>query len=269
MAIDNRQTEWRQGDVFEMDLSSSGQTQVALLITHDCDICADDNTEPFIEFIEASVDQPKNGSLTFGKNPRLLQVEAKHEKDEATLQVAIKDRQRMEKRRFFAEAIKASYQLEQREIVALRRWLAARYNRSAFPNSFEKLLQQSKVAEKIDALAKRDGASIRGIFFDLDSNELIELSEKKKLHELHVYVVYLQDSQDGDAEAFAARVEKLFKDAFLGANEEWSDIRLLSCTAIAEDAFAYSLALGSKPWRSDHRSYAGLPTASHFPDTEA
>ncbi|WP_158756152.1 hypothetical protein [Dyella sp. S184] len=252
--------------MFEMHLPGASHPQLALLVTHDCDICADDALEPDVEFIEASIDQRKEGNLTLGKNPRTLQVEAKDCTEEIVLQVAIQNRRRMNKQEFFSNVTKARHQLALREVAVLRRWLAARYTRSAFPNSFQELLDKTKVAEKLDALAKRHGSQIRGVFFDLDNNQLIELSAEKRLHELHIYVVYLQDSSDDDAERYAKSVEKLFKDAFFDAEEEWTGIRLLSCEPYSEDAFSYALALSSKSWLSDHRSFAGYPAASHFPD---
>jgi hypothetical protein len=269
MTGEHRDTAWRQGSIFRVPAKDNLPEIFGAIASHDCDICADADVEPFIEYVEADLKGAGNGSLTFGKNPRRLQAQVYNSTEQAiNVDFDIRRRKLMMKSSFFVEAIRCSYQLQDRDVTVLQRWLAGRYGRSAFPNAFEKLMRKH-VQERIDRLSEKNGRNIRGLYFDLDDNCLIEREEGDDPYELVIYIVYPPDANDAEAESFAKTIDEVFKAAFFDEKaERWSGIQLISCDAISEDIFTLSLALSAKTWRVDHRSYRGLPAAGIYPEPD-
>jgi hypothetical protein len=269
MIGEHRDTAWRQGLIFHVPAKDGAPEIFGVIVSHDCDICADADVEPCIEYVKADLKGESNGSLTFGKNPRRLQAQVYNNSGEAiNADFDIRKRTFMMKSSFFAGAIRFSHQLQERDVTVLQRWLAARYGRSAFPNAFEKLMGKH-VQERIDRLSEKKGKSIRGLYFDLDDNRLIEREEGGDPYELVIYIVYPPDTDDTEAEGFAKAIGEVFKAAFFEEKTaRWSGIQLVSCDAVSEDIFTLSLALSTKTWRVDHRSYKGSPAACIYPEPD-
>jgi len=266
MPSDNRTIEWRQGDVFSR-LDEHSEEIVGIVISHDCDICASDEQEPSIEWIDVTFLQKVDGSRTFGKNPRILHLEATSGDAPLSIEVSIQTRKLLDKQIFFSSAARHASKLGQNEVRVLRRWLAARYSRSAFPNSFELALSKTKVVAKLDQLAKQKGAGIRALYFDLDDNELVERAPTDDPYDLRIYVVYPPSTADDEGEKFSIAVHDVFKKAFLNEQtQSWELVRLTSCDAVSENEFPFALSLSTKPWRLDYRSLAGESLAAYLPE---
>jgi hypothetical protein len=240
---------------------------VGVVVSHDCDICASSKVEPYIEVVQADFTKKQDGNLTFGKNPRILQLEIRAEKESKELVTFdIRSLIRVQKESFFHNAKPYRCQLISRDIVVLRRWMAARYGRSAFPGAFEDLLRNS-VFDKLEKLASAKGKNIRALYFDLDNNQLIERKEGDDPYELAIYVVHPSDTDNDEAASFASDVASIFRQGFFKeSTHTWEGVRLLSCDSISEDTFTLELANNTKPWRLDHRSYGSLPDAGVFPN---
>jgi len=164
MTDENRDTPWRQGTLFVLPDADGQRDLIGVIASHDCDLCADDDVEPEVEWIQAELDVGKNGNLTFGKNARLLQATARgHDGTEQLVTLSIRRRAFFGKREFYARARPFPHQFDDRDVIVFRRWLAARYGRSAFPNAFEDLMR-GKVEGKIDELSKKKGEGIRALY---------------------------------------------------------------------------------------------------------
>jgi hypothetical protein len=263
MAGEHRDTEWRQGAVFSLQGECGS---IGIVISHDCDICADEDVEPCIEWIPLSVDKEMQGSLTLGKNPRLLQTILYA--DDSSLRTAnldAREKRLVSKAEFMRSAKLFDWQLSLSGLSVFRRWLSARYSRSAFPNKFEELMR--RIQEKIDKLSDKRGKGVRGLYFDLDDNALIERDLEDGPYELGVYVVYPPETAIEEANNFAKDLRTLFEAEFLH-DLEWHDIHLLFCNALCEDVFPLSIALNTKTWRVDHRSLAGIPSQQYAPEPD-
>jgi len=239
------------------------------VISHDCDICANNEIEPTVEYVAVDLNVDEDGSLTLGKNPRRLQTQIYSDNAEAiNAHLDIRQRGAIEKSLFFSEAVSFSHQLQGRDVTVLKRWLAGRYGRSAFPNAFERLMR-GRVQKRIDRLSNKRGKHIRGLYFDLDDNRLVERSEDDDPYELVIYIVYRPDSDDVEAADFAEAIYGIFKSEFFDEERcSWTGIQLSSCDAVSEDNFALSLAMSTKTWREDHRSYGGLPAVGIYPEPD-
>lgn len=269
MPDENRNTAWRQGALFVMPAAEGQDDLVGAIASHDCDLCADNGLEPQVEYLVVDLEGKPDGNLAFGKNVRVLQATARGDNGaEQLVTISIQRRAVVDKAAFQAQARWLPQQLDNRDLVVFRRWLAARYGRSAFPNAFEDLVR-GKVEGKIAELSKKRGENIRGLYFDLDDNQLRERGEEDGPYELGIYVVYPPDVDDGDATSFAERLEGIFRNAFYDeAAKSWSGLQILFCDAVAEDSFTLFMANHTKTWRVDHRSYAALPAAGLFPEPD-
>lgn len=240
--------------------------QLWVLISHDCDLAADLNTEPTAEWIPCTQLATVNGQRTFGKNPRILNLEATSETgDLIPLEIDARSKTGVDKTHLQDYAEPSTLKFTVARLDILRRWLAARYSRSAFPNSFEE--QMRKVADRVDRLAKNHGNGIRGLYFDLDDGAMVERSANESTYELYVYVVYPDNTPDEVAAKFADDLKAIFRGVFQ-QDGIWTGINLVACDPICDDNFSLQLALASKPWRMDHRSLSGTPTAAVMPDHE-
>jgi len=264
MADSNRHTTWRQGDIFTLARDERPPV-IGIIASHDCDICANDDAEPYIEFLAIETVADISGQYSNAKHPRLLQCEAHtHDQQVHAIQMGIHDRQHVSKKLFFAVATPDARSLPKKDRVVFRQWLAARYNRSAFPNAFECRLN-SKICERIDKLSQKLGRYIRGLYFDLDDGAINERADGE-VYTLVIWVVHETDMPDPSvANDFAEQLEDIFRKVFFDERNGWTAIEVTGCTAISTTDFPLELANNTKPWRLDHRSYASLPEAV-FPD---
>lgn len=255
-----RCSQWSQGDLLRYE------GQLWVLVSHDCDLAAELNTEPTAEWIPCTELQAVDGQRTFGKNPRILNLEATSETgDLVPLEIDARSKTGIDKAHLEEWAKPSPLKFTGARLEILRRWLGARYSRSAFPNSFEELMR--KIAGRVDKLAKSDGQGIRGLYFDLDDGAMVERSPNESTYELYVYVVYPENTSDEVAAKFADDLKGIFRVGFCH-DGEWSGINLVACDSICDNNFSLELALASKPWRMDHRSLSGTPTAAVMPRHE-
>lgn len=144
----SRNTSWRQGSVLtQKDFQAAGLTAVsdaelAVAISHDCDIANDNlEAEPAVEFIFAHTIEQQDGNYMHGKNPRILHLDYNHEGTTIVLELLAA------KRVMVPKDILASIQSDQTyDLISSRQvlqsWLAARYRRHALPNSLVDRLRE-------------------------------------------------------------------------------------------------------------------------------
>lgn len=265
MSETSRSFIWRQGDIFVLRDGDTDDVR-GILASHDCDLCADCEVEPDIEFLPISVISEVGGQFAFAKSPRKLHCRTLTDEGKSgAVEMHIRDRSTVDKASFLQLASPVGITLFDGDRVVFRNWLAARYARSAFPNAFEDRLT-AKVRKKVDKLSEKSGKLIRAIYFDLDDGQMLE-RETDDAYVLRIYVVYdTETDEDGEASDFADELGKAFKAAFYDDElHEWHDVAVLSCEAISSWEFPLALANAMKPWRVDHRSYQALPDAT-FPE---
>jgi len=265
MTDEYRDIAWRQGAVFTF-ANGAGTGEMGVIASHDCDLCADLEVESAIEFVPLSLIGALNGSMTLGKNARRLHVHIVDDNQQQQIaELDIRKRAIIPKDGFVQSAEAYPYQLAPQEVVVFRRWLSARYARSAFANAFE--VQMDRVRNRIDNLARTHGLPIRAMYFDVDDNQLVERSDADEPYALAIYAVYPPATADAEAAQFATRLAQIFSKEFCNPTTKvWTGIELTSCDAISEDVFPLALALSTKPWRVDHRSYRGQQAADLYPD---
>jgi hypothetical protein len=265
MADEYRDIGWRQGAVFTFPEGAAAD-EMGVIASHDCDLCADLEIETVIEYVPLSLIGALNGSMTLGKNARRLHVKIIDDNQQQQIaELDIRKRAIIRKDNFVQGAKAYPYQLVPQEVIVFRRWLSARYVRSAFADAFE--VQMNRVRKPIDRLAQTHGLNIRAMYFDVDDNQIIERHEVEGPYPLAIYAVYPTATADNEAVEFSKRLAQIFSEEFFNPTTEvWTGIELTSCDAISEDVFPLALALSTKPWRVDHRSYSGQQGVDLYPD---
>jgi len=140
-----RDTPWRQGHVLPDDgakalglLSDVADTEVAIVVSNDCDLAQDPSVEPSVEVIIGRRIGAADGNFSYAKNARRLHLTFSGGSQRliaeliARFKISIKKEQLVE-----YEPVKTT-KLTVVEHTILQRWLASRYRRAAFPDEFDK-----------------------------------------------------------------------------------------------------------------------------------
>jgi len=173
---------WRQGSVLAGEsldiLGAEGVYPpspecVALILSHDCDVVnASFDKEPQVELIWLSPREKPDGRMTLGKNSRCLHLElatpsARGEWFEASA------RNRFILPRPLLQSIAPSpgFSLPAAGKRLVSRWIAKRYDRSAFPTEFNRRLRGAK---KLSRTLESGGGWIEDLYVSVVDDELPE-----------------------------------------------------------------------------------------------
>jgi hypothetical protein len=154
-------------------IRSPAQGQFYLAISHDCDLTNPSfEVEPSAELLRATVLSPseKEGSWMWGKNPRIYHLEWKSPDGKRICEFSIQDRCLVPRRHFASAVPDPDIALDAEDIRALALWLARRYVRSAFPDTF---VERTKPAtNSLRKSLKRAGNLLTGVFVFVEDHEL-------------------------------------------------------------------------------------------------
>lgn len=264
-----RDTNWRQGDLICYDdaislgLQGFGEPDNhAIIISHDCDLASDHETS--VEIIVGQSILEVNGMCTGAKNPRRLHITFENsDNSNSSLHVELQHLNRLSVDKSCFESIegrRSPYVLPLKEKLCLKQWLASRYARPAFPNSFENRLKKKvpggTVVKKIERIIEPHASGLIGLFVDLGTDRYIELEEGEP-YALSIVVVY--DTIEGgprareNAEAVSSGLESLFHTAF-GVPEDAVEIALESCRPISDASMTLADVRRLDQWRLEHIS---------------
>ena len=263
-----RDFNWRQGGVLNKEsakkldlINVSESDSLPVVITHDCDLLHP-NEENVEVIIGKKVVKPKS-MYAYAKHPRCLHLQftSSVNQNPVYLELRFSNRKLVSKDDFSKLRQKKSIlEISEDNNRTLKHWLAARYGRPAFPNSFEdylRLKQGSKTVEQhIAKILKPVEDYIVGVFFDLGEHRKIELRKGDPYH-LIIAVVY--DDAGGGTTAREAsedavrRIESLFVEAY-GAAEDATNISLEACNAVSESHMPLSVLRRVDQWRLEYLS---------------
>lgn len=141
--------------------------EILIVISQDCDIlhsCFD--VEPYVSVLRGRQIENLDGNLTYGKNPRKLQITVKnYDGEQKNVEISANgmlfcDRKLLQK---FTSSSKLSIaDTVTRQICS---WMVARYNRFAMPDTFVDRMRDKK--EKISKILKLQAKSICGIYISI------------------------------------------------------------------------------------------------------
>jgi hypothetical protein len=175
---------WRQGSVLPValvdDLTRDGllpwarsPDDIVIVLSHDCDVTnASLAAEPTVEFLRLRVVSIRNGNLDWGKNPRRYQFTDSRRSPPVLCETSVHDRAVVSRERLIGHTPDSDRTVDTETLRRLCRWVAARYVRAAFPDSFN-----DRVAPAVDELRpllKSAGHLLTGIYLLVVDDELPE-----------------------------------------------------------------------------------------------
>ncbi len=173
---------WRQGsvlgDALTAELTEADKLPIFpgkgqwIIVSHDCDVTNGSfENEPNVELIYARSlsDDEADGNQNWAKNTRLLQFESNTPTGPVVYGCDIHQRV-VVNRDILANHKPSSVQIESETIGLIANWLAKRYRRAAFADSFNN--RTARAARKIRDKAKKKGKWISGIYLLVSDEEL-------------------------------------------------------------------------------------------------
>jgi len=256
---------WRQGSILAqrhfqaVGWADAGDADLAVAISHDCDITNDDfDDEPAVEFILAQGLEQKDGNYTYGKNPRVLHLDYLHTGNGniVPLKLDASKKRTVSKSLLEEREIQPDqdYELTDTQVKILQSWLAARYKRPALPNSLVERLRP--VFSYIQKEGKKNSSGI--LSFRLSYEPQGEL-HPEDLYRLKFNIVYAIDDEHGPmAKSLAENLEEKFKEP-LGKAKKPGPVDLRLCKAFSEAEFTVQDMRDTVEYRAEHISYRTDP----------
>lgn len=257
-----RDTPWRQGHVLDKNATTAlgllhpdaPEDSFVMVATHDCDLAAFPDKEPFVEVVVGRV-IASLGAFSHAKVARQLQIELDGSSGKVVAEFLATSKGQVKKADLAAHTPNSGIGLDGWGLVIFQRWLSARYRRAAFPDEFERRLKKKRKVEK--ALAE-SGQHVIAIFFDVDKGKDVDHSGLGDPYKLGIYLLYDTSKSEVEAstqaQAAAEKIESEFEKAFKKSDGKWEDIQLEYCDAISDSAMTYRDSLMFKHWRLDHVS---------------
>lgn len=276
-----RSSLWRQGSVFTSDAASAlglvsdraPEQTAAVVISHDCDLAQSAEQEPVVEVIVGRFVSRTEGNFTHAKNVRCLHLPFTAGARQCSIELEPQNRRPVFKATDAALAMADFHPSDEFKLSptgrrTLQRWLAARYDRSAFPDEFDRRLKvETGVAERLSKAFDKTGDYIPAVFFDVDAGREIDRDGPDDPYELVVTVLYSTDSDPQEAEIAAeaakARIEQVFRTRCRTKNEsgveQWRWIELQAVEVMSDQSLTYAQSIQLMTWRADHISLRAEP----------
>jgi hypothetical protein len=268
----DRRTPWRQGHVLTAETVGALQlvphadpaSPLVVVVSHDCDLAQDPSSEPVVEVIIGRRVSNANGNFTHGKNPRRLHLPAIEVGAPICVELTATARQSIPKHDLAAHAPSTTILINPIGRNILQHWLAARYRRSAFPDTFDSYLTETGIARRMAKILEPLGDHILSVFFDVDEGVEREHENAGDPFTLSIDLLYSTDTDPDAAEAAARTAAEAiiaaFRDrCFDKKTNKWRAIELLGCTPISDEALTYAMSLKLKRWNADHISLRAEP----------
>lgn len=259
--------DWRQGDLLTPKSAGelpalagcTSEQRRAVVITHDCDLARDESKEPTVEVIVGDVVDVAKAELRYAKNPRQLHLAYKDTNGrDVFVELRHTERRVISKKEFTSAHKDCCLSLEDKEKRTLKQWLAARYGRAAFPDSF--VARFEKFEDKLKKITERVDKYLVAVYFDLDKNKTKELPDGEP-YDLSIFLIFSENDEMGQplaqaremAEQAAIELRDRFEGVF-GKPEDATKIALDRCAAVADTNFTLGDIRRMLHWRLEHLS---------------
>jgi hypothetical protein len=270
---------WRQGHVLTAKsaqklglIHPNGERDdpIVLMVSHDCDLAAPNQTEPHCEVIPGVHIAAVNGAFTNGKNPRKLHLTFSGGSVPVTAEFIAIDKRTVKKEDILQYSPSERVRLTRSEFVVLQSWLAARYRRPSFADEFEARFKQRRLYKKFTEIIAKAGTHILAVFFDVDSGQEIIRGTAEDTYSLGIYLVF-NVTEDPAVAELAARdaaneIRSLLEEAFFREGK-WENIELRECEAISENVMSLYEARLYKQWQFDYFSLREDPQGETIEST--
>ena len=131
-----RDTPWRQGTFLPIESKLGiAQSDIVVVASHDCDCVNDIAKEPNIEVIWGKLIEAPSADFTHAKNVRALHLPILVDGQPRHLEIKIADRKEISKSHLIGLHPNPAVTMSEQQKRTLAMWLAARYQRTAFPEA--------------------------------------------------------------------------------------------------------------------------------------
>ncbi len=166
---------WRQGAVVPTSVASElvdhAEGAWLIVLSHDCDLAASEDVEPYVELIIDSPISVANPGQTLRKHPRKLDIKAEDGEATQFLTINIHDRLTCPKSSMTVLQPSSRRRLRSEEVDLLTKWVSQRLIRPAFPDEFWRRIDGAKT--RLSRLFKKQICNyVTGIFLGMSSEEL-------------------------------------------------------------------------------------------------
>ncbi len=232
---------------------------VLVVVSHDCDLVRPYEVEPHVELIQGRNTNEQSGGLYNGRNPRRLHLEYKQDGEKKVLELHARNKIPVDKKLLMDVVPDPDAVLGRKGVQILQVWLAARYNRAAFPDDLDSRMEPIK-----KGLRSADPDAISGIWmmYDPEDNHLPD----EVPYELSVKIVYSTLVLGGKAvaEDYANKLRMSFERNF-SKQGLWHSVDLRACEAVADTVFSVRHMLdGYKQWRLEDVSLKQDPPGEYI-----
>jgi hypothetical protein len=239
--------DWRQGSVLSESAArgfipasiGDSDPHCVVLISHDCDI-VNVEKETEAEVIVGRFVDAVDGGLTGGKNSRTLHLSWSQSDRIRHVELSATKKRYIPKSALTISLPDTSYKLDQDNLATLRFWLAARYNRAAFPDEFNNRLKSTRVLDDLVRILKPLGYLITGVYVRLDTQEELPGEHPTPPYCVTMFVVFAPGEEPLESLERAEKAADAIADAigsrcYDKAADRWNWLQLDQCLAISED----------------------------------
>lgn len=260
-----RDTPWRQGHAlpskaaaaFGLSHHSHPDETLVLVVSHDCDLAnANLDVEPDVEVIVGRALPKPDGNYAWGKTPKTLHLEVACDGVQVFVELQARRKVTLPKTALAAFAPREDFALDATGVAVLRSWLASRYSRAAFPDTFNRRLETTGFAKRLAKILAADGELISFIYFDLSGGDQQELPEGMP-YELTIVLVYPPGDEPLDTvdavEEIVDKVTEAAEEKLFDRDGQPSElVHFKSCFAVSEQDIPVSRARLLMHWRLEH-----------------
>lgn len=181
---------WRRGSVLPVSLHSDISRRLGaeasrgadrfLLVSQDCDVvCRDFGAEPCAEVAQFRVVEKPMEDWLHLRNPRVLHVEVEVDAEKRFAEFWARDRGDLYRSALVTAHPDSAIQFSAKSVEEVSLWLSRRYDRTAFPDEFNRRLEdRRKALRKFQKLA---GDALIGIYVRLSTFEELAEAEPYEL----------------------------------------------------------------------------------------
>jgi hypothetical protein len=275
----DRSTPWRQGAFLTSEAAialglgsrATADHTAVIVVSHDCDLAQSPEHEEVVEVIVGRfLDQPA-GNFMHCKNARRLHLSCSGGQRVCSIELDARSRIAIPKVSGTSSSLgdfspDPAWAMNPSERRTLQRWLAARYDRAAFPDEFDRRLkEETGVADALAKAFKETGHYIPAVFFGIDEGQAVEHEGADDTYRLTITLLYLTDRDaevaERSAEKAKARIEEIFRSrcTVKAAGVEWRWIELQGVEIMSDEAMTYAQSLNLTRWQADHVSLRAVP----------
>jgi hypothetical protein len=261
---------WRQADLFapsdaaRLALGDDRDTRI-LVISHSCDLARPADKEPEVELIVGRRVDVADGRSSKGHSIRKLHLPLKDAQGALIEWVELDlSHKRVIQKIQLPVLPWDERRVSPRDCGVLRRWLAQRYDRAAFPDSFVRAMADVRLDKQLEKIATRYGTSLIGFYFDIEDETATDPGSPIVVDVVLAYEAddldTAQRTEDADNAQLAEQAAEEIKQAFHAkcyVSGCWQGLELRSCKHISDEVLPLSVARQMRRWRFEYLSLDG------------